>query len=153
MADGGNKRIIDMVEVAESFFRGGKIPPREVIVENESREETEKLYELNKLEEYLKANNIPYERIDEKHELTKQGWWHIPRHQIAVPNLESLATEEYEFDVICHEGSFGYEEGLLEIMGSIVTDEDGDRVVGYLTAEDVIERIKKAKRGKNNGTT
>ena len=40
MADGENRRIIDMVEVAESFFRGGKIPPREVIAENEYRRES-----------------------------------------------------------------------------------------------------------------
>ena len=40
MADGGNKRIIDMVEVAESFFKGGKILPREVIAENEYKRES-----------------------------------------------------------------------------------------------------------------
>lgn len=40
MADGENRRIIDMVEVAESFFKGGKTPPKEVIAENEYRRES-----------------------------------------------------------------------------------------------------------------
>lgn len=45
------------------------------------------------------------------------------------------------FDAICHYGSYGYHDGLLEIMGDIVTDEDDDQVVGYLTADDVVKRI------------
>lgn len=45
------------------------------------------------------------------------------------------------FDAVCHYGSYGYHNGLLEILGSIVSEEDGDQVVGYLTADDVIERI------------
>ena len=42
-------------------------------------------------------------------------------------------------DAICHAGSYGHEEGLLEIMGLV----EGDSVEGYLTAEEVFERIKK----------
>ncbi|MBR4432323.1 MAG: hypothetical protein IKS76_03865 [Paludibacteraceae bacterium] len=46
------------------------------------------------------------------------------------------------FDAICHYGSYGYHNGLLEIMGTIVDeDSDSDSVVGYLTADDVIDRI------------
>ena len=48
----------------------------------------------------------------------------------------------YVFDAICHYGSYGYEKGLLEIMGACITD--GADVVGNLTAEKVIERIQKA---------
>lgn len=66
MADSRNPRIIDMVEVAESFFRGGKIPPREVIAENEYRRESaiiqlrlfdidNKLRELSEKVEELKS--------------------------------------------------------------------------------------------------
>lgn len=49
-------------------------------------------------------------------------------------------------DVICHSGSYGHEKGLLEIMGLTA---DSDDVEGYLTAEEVFERIQEdfAKRG------
>ena len=46
------------------------------------------------------------------------------------------------WDAICHNGSFGHERGLLEIMGEIVFPaEDGDTVVGWLTAEEVLKRV------------
>lgn len=34
------------------------------------------------------------------------------------------------------------ESGLLEIMGTIVSPNAGDSVEGFLTADDIIERIK-----------
>lgn len=39
------------------------------------------------------------------------------------------------WDAICHYGSYGYEHGLLEIYGVICDD-----VVGYLTADDIINK-------------
>lgn len=41
-------------------------------------------------------------------------------------------------------GSYGYEDGLIEIMG-LLTDEEQEKddVVGYLTPEEVFRRIKK----------
>ena len=64
-----------------------------------------------------------------------------------VPTYESR-----DFDFICHSTSYGHEEGLLEIMGAIVTDEESeiDSVVGWLTADNVIERIKKHLISKEN---
>ena len=82
--------------------------------------------ELDKLEQYLKDHEIPYERID-KYTIP------VDQHQIVVPGFLNR-----EWDAICHKGSYGYEDGLLEIMGSISRSED---VEGWLTAEDVIERI------------
>lgn len=41
-------------------------------------------------------------------------------------------------DAVCHDGSYGREKGLLEIMG-LVEDEEDD-VEGYLTAEEVFMR-------------
>lgn len=88
--------------------------------------------ELDKLEQYLKDNGIGYERIDEN----TDTWG---KHQIVVLNSNS----EYEWDAICHRGSYGFEQGLLEIYGKLVDyEKDGDSVVGWLTAEDVIKRIK-----------
>ncbi len=42
-------------------------------------------------------------------------------------------------------GSYGHEDGLLEIMGTILTDEESkiDCVAGWLTAETIISRIEK----------
>ena len=46
------------------------------------------------------------------------------------------------FDAICQRGSYGYEEGLLETMGTIVDVATlGDTVEGHLSASDVISRI------------
>lgn len=44
------------------------------------------------------------------------------------------------WDAICHLGSYGHENGLLEIYGSIVQNEN-DTVEGYLTAEEILERL------------
>lgn len=40
-------------------------------------------------------------------------------------------------------GSFGFETGLIEIMGCIVPECVSDSVEGHLTANEVIERIEK----------
>ena len=86
--------------------------------------------ELDKLEQYLKDKGIRYERIDQN----TDTWG---RHQIVVYDSEGNIW----WDAICNRGSYGFEEGLLEIYGKIVKAEDGDSVVGWLTAEDVIKRI------------
>lgn len=96
------------------------------------------LTELNKLEKYLRGKHIPYERIDQDQILDQYGLARqLERHQICVPD----ANYPWSWDVICNWGSYGYEEGLLEIKGSIVSENDGDSVAGYLTADDVIRRI------------
>lgn len=87
--------------------------------------------ELDKLEKYLKEHKYIYERTD-----ADRGFFN--RHQIIVYDAHAMRL----WDAICHRGSYGYEEGLLEIMGTIVNPkEDGDAVVGWLTAEDVIKRL------------
>ena len=89
--------------------------------------------ELDKLEEYLKANGYEYERIDE------EGSAFAPmfnRHQIYV-----YKDGEVDWDVICHYGSYGYKEGLLEIYGNIVRADLKDGVEGWLTADEIIERL------------
>lgn len=98
------------------------------------------LTNLNKLEQYLKGHDIPYERIDNDDKPLDEDHPHIlisfERHQIYVPN-----RYEAEWDAICHRGSYGASDGLLEIMGTIVNPFAGDTVEGFLTAEDVIGRI------------
>lgn len=86
--------------------------------------------ELDKLEKYLKEHNIPYERIDDYEKV-------INRHQILVKDKDG----DVIWDAICQRGSYGYVQGLLEIMGTLVRPEDGGSVKGWLTAEDIISRI------------
>ena len=87
--------------------------------------------ELDKLEKYLKEHNIPYERID------VAALVPMDRHQILVKDKDG----DVIWDAICQRGSYGYGQGLLEIMGTLVRPEDGDSVAGWLTAEDIIGRI------------
>ena len=50
-------------------------------------------------------------------------------------------NDERDWDAICHGFSYGHEEGLLEIYGSIVDENVGDSVEGYLTAEEILARL------------
>lgn len=104
------------------------------------------LTELNKLEEYLKKNGIKYTRRDEENIFhgiidpisMEEGDVTIDNHQIIVFDPKEVRL----WDVICQFSSYGGEQGLLEIMGDIVEEGEGD-VVGFLTADDVIERIER----------
>lgn len=108
--------------------------------------------ELDKLERYLREHGYKYERYDhlptkEERErayasmpadVAEKYLPYLERHQIVVYNDKDRRA----WDVICHKGSYGYESGLLEAMGSpIVRKSDGDGVAGFLTAEDVIRRL------------
>ena len=84
--------------------------------------------ELDKLEQYLKENGVEYTRKD------TAGLWDT--HQIIV-----FDNGVRIWDAICHRGSYGYEKGLLEVMGDpVVKPSDGGSVCGFLTAKEVIER-------------
>lgn len=114
----------------------------------------ERLRELDKLEAYLKDHGIPYQRIDKpgygEVDLNMIRYYgpfaQLERHQICVP----CHGDECEWDAICHWGSYGADKGLLEIMGSIVRSDAGDTVEGYLTADDVIERIEEHENAGRN---
>ncbi len=88
--------------------------------------------ELNKLEKYLKEHGIKYDRNDR--EKTEKA---LDFHQIVVYD-----DEKPIWDAVCHTGSYGYEQGLLEVMGSIVSPKIEDHVEGWLTADDIIRRLK-----------
>lgn len=100
------------------------------------------LAELNKLEQYLIDRGIKYERFDNDDvpysSTIKYALKESERHQICVP---CYSADGREWDAICQRGSYGAEDGLLEIYGSIVSENAGDSVEGWLTAEDVIKRI------------
>lgn len=90
--------------------------------------------ELDKLEEYLIQHNFTYSR-DDCRSRDSDGFTH-ERHQIIVYDNHM----ERSWDAICHPGSYGYEMGLLEVMGSPLIP--SGEVRGYMTAEDVINRIR-----------
>lgn len=98
------------------------------------------LKELSKLEKYLKDNNIAFVRIDEDGVEINTLMGKIvvgERHQIVVDDC---------WDVICQPNSYGWKEGLLELSGSLVRPEfTEDGVEGWLTAEDVINRLETLK--------
>ena len=82
--------------------------------------------EMSKLIALLETAHVPYE--------TRQHWF--GSIQIGYPNFENTIC-----DVVCFRGSYGYEQGLLEIMGLVNEEEIGDTVEGYLTATEVFQRI------------
>lgn len=95
--------------------------------------------ELDKLEEYLITIGYKYVRRD-----GIGPWSRLCHHQIIVFD----DAGERSWDAVCHTGSYGYEAGLLEIYGDIVwADIDGDSVAGWLTAQDVINRIEHGREG------
>lgn len=82
----------------------------------------------------------------EEHASDYNWTFHIERlfdtSQLIVFDKE---TNERLWDAICHRYSYGGKEGLLEIMGTIVDEKTlDDTVEGYLTCDDVIDRIHSA---------
>lgn len=97
--------------------------------------------EMDKLVEYLDKSGANYKRIKETNLVTfpDGNERDVGRNQVIVYDDEGC----YKWDAICHYGSYGYDKGLLEIMGDIVDEKkDGDSVAGWLTAEGVIKRVK-----------
>ena len=81
--------------------------------------------EILKLDKMLTDANIP-------HTLDRflDGW------QVIYPSEEKIIA-----DAIQHYGSYGSSKNLLEIMGLVKPEETSDSVLGYLTADDVFNRM------------
>lgn len=83
--------------------------------------------QMDLLEEYLREKEIKYQRKD------MDGG-----EQIIVYDEDGYRI----WDAVCTKYSYGHERGLLEIMGDIVDGRRmGDSVEGWLTAQDVIDRV------------
>ncbi len=86
--------------------------------------------------------SLEIDKLDEM--LTQEGIEHSTGklhdgYYIRVPN-----DDKWLWDAVCHSFSYGHDRGLLEIMGDcLLTNEERkwDSVQGYLTAEDVMERV------------
>lgn len=126
----------------------------------------EQYAEMRKLKKYLEEHNIPHSVMDRGFFPTDDGkaFWaskNIPNsaehlmfspkdgYQIIVwRDAAPTDTREWDnprlraWDAICGCGSYGNEEGLLEVMGNpVILPSDGDTVAGWLTADDVIARL------------
>lgn len=87
--------------------------------------------EFDKLARMLDDAGIPYERND------SVGLFDMDR-------IKYPSTKNCKCSVIYGYGSYGFNNGTLEIMGLLTPEEEEyDQVVGYLTAEEVFERISK----------
>ena len=83
--------------------------------------------EMAVLVDMLESAHIPHEVIKDSYGCD----------QVVYPSKHNCVC-----DAICHEFSFGYEKGLLEISGLLTPEEmEMDGVVGWLTAEEVFDRI------------
>lgn len=59
-----------------------------------------------------------------------------------------VIVNNWEWDAVLFPGSYGSEKGLIEICGSIVqNNDDDDDVEGYLTAEEILNRVRPFKVG------
>lgn len=81
--------------------------------------------EIERLVKMLDNTIIPYELTDDAMGNSNNQIWY-PNH------------DEKICDVICHEYSYGGNDGYLEIMGLTQNEDD---VEGWLTAEEVFDRI------------
>ncbi len=89
--------------------------------------------EIDKLKKMLDDASIPYE----SNEFTYGAM--MEPDQICYPKASLIARR---CSIIFGRGTYGYEDGLLEIMGLLTPEEEEyDSVVGYLSAEEVFERI------------
>ena len=93
------------------------------LIKKDSRGIEIEYIEMGKLEQLLQEAKIPY-RID---------------YVIGMPSVRYYDHgKNLICDAICHSGSYGHEEGLLEIMG---LTRNGDSIEGRLTSEEVFDRI------------
>jgi len=86
--------------------------------------------QIFKLKEMLHQANINYSFIPR----IEQGGY-----QIILYNKTDTSRLA---DGVTHRFSYGNNKGLIEIMGALTLEEyEGDRVLGYLTADEVFERF------------
>lgn len=88
---------------------------------------------FNRAEAMLKEKGIGYVREDN---ILIPGV--MERHQIKSTDTDEKGNPKWDF--ICHSGSYGSEEGLLEYWSLKMTD-SGEDPSGWLTAEEVVAKI------------
>lgn len=93
--------------------------------------------QFDKLIGMLDKSGIPYERDDDNFLTLAYGMPYGGIQRIKYPK-----KEDFVCSVVFGYGTYGFESGELEIMGLLTPEEEKfDSVVGYLTAQDVFDRI------------
>ena len=109
-----------------------------------------RLLEIARLADMLQEADIPFQWNIEDYRPYYQEW----KYQIFYPKLE-VGRKGIRFTCSVLQGTrtYGGKDNLLEISGLLSPEEKAfDDVKGWLTAEDVFERIKKHYEGsKGNG--
>lgn len=107
------------------------------------------MLEILKLKQMLEHANIPFYFTDDKHhfkEIEATNNLALIKAAENLKNSYQIIIYKYDkrlCDVIYGYGSYGYEEGLLEIQGGLTEEEhEYSTVLGYLTAEEVFKRFK-----------
>lgn len=109
-----------------------------------------KYTEIFRLKEMLEQADIPFEFFDRRLEIP--DFKTLERYHIEYP--KSYESGERVCSVIEGWSTYGAEENLLEIKGLLTPEEEQyDSVCGFLSAEEVFERIKHhyETEGKTNG--
>lgn len=101
------------------------------------------LNELDRLEAYLKVHDFTYTRDDDNVDRPYADW-----HQIIVYKRH---TNCRVWDAVCHCGSYGYRDGLIEVYGDIVPNRE--KWDGCLTADAVIDMIENCKDKERAGVS
>lgn len=109
--------------------------------------------ELYALRDWLKDNGADFEfydmptiwEYDEAHPGMPHAIQQIGQHQVIVFD-QINGRRMRRWDAICHRGSYGYWDGLLEVMGCIVPEGSPGGVLGFLTADKVIEMEKERRK-------
>ena len=91
-------------------------------------------YNLNFTEIYKLDKALTYAHIPHRFGRLYDGY------QIVYPDCEPYDKKRI-CDAVIHFGTYGCEQGLLEIMGLVDEEEIGDEVEGFLTAQEVFQRI------------
>lgn len=101
-----------------------------------------KFTEIFRLRDMLDEAKITYTFRNSSHEY-KEVSYKFEHYQIEVYNPKNPTKRI--ISVIEGDGSYGNSKNLLEIMGCLTPEEaKDDRVCGWLTAENVFQRIKNA---------
>lgn len=75
-------------------------------------------------------------------------YFEVPTQLAGADDMQVIAYDQNHkrlWDAVCGIGTYGYREGLLEVMGTIVPEKDG--VIGWLTAQDVMDLVHSAAEG------
>ena len=104
--------------------------------------------DLEELENFRRNKRTPLDmtELNKLEKMLKDAGETVKRYAIdGGAQIVIYRNGKRYWDALITKYSYGHQDGLLEIMGKPVVDEkkDGDRVAGWLTAKDIMERVRK----------